>query len=302
MKYRYRVCLLLLNLIVFIAICLYTNRYSVSFRNVPVSTKTVISYTKVKTLTPKICSDDIELLILIPSTTWNFKQRDAIRRTWGNAKSSDAKTKVVFFTGQCINDTLQKVLVEEMALYRDVVQENIKESYQTLTEKSIALLRWASSNCPKVTYALKTDDDMFINIQNLVNVLRKRKPTKAILGVKNSHSSPFRDKRSKWYVSREQYSKDRYPPYISGTAYVMTGDIISALYNSTRHVPLLFIEDVYITGICREQIGAEAIYLPGFDSYKSNGKINGKNFEKRITGHHFSPKDIIQMWDELMRE
>ena len=123
MKYRYRVCLLLLNLIVFIAICLYTNRYSVSFRNVPVSTKTVISYTKVKTLTPKICSDDIELLILIPSTTWNFKQRDAIRRTWGNAKSSDAKTKVVFFTGQCINDTLQEVLEEEMALFRDVVQK-----------------------------------------------------------------------------------------------------------------------------------------------------------------------------------
>ena len=288
--------------VVFIAIFLYTNRYSVSFRKVPVSIKTVISYIKVKPLTPKICSDDIELLILIPSTTWNFKQRDAIRRTWGNTKSSDAKTKVVFFTGQCINDTLQEVLEEEMALFRDVVQENIIESYQSLAEKSIALLRWASSNCPKVTYALKTDDDMFINIQNLVNVLRERKPTKAILGFKPPNPSPVRHKGSKYYVSRKQYSKDRYPPYISGTAYVMTGDIISALYNSTRYVPLLFIEDVYIAGMCREQIGAEAINLPGFASSKSNGKINGKNFEKRIAGHHFSPQDIIQMWDELMRE
>lgn len=249
---------------------------------------------------PGRCEDDLELLILVPSSMWNFKHREAIRKTWGNKNSSDAKTRLLFFTGTSLsNEAFQQMFKDEQRQFQDIVKVNITESYDSLTKKSVALLKWAHLNCPGVRYVLKSDDDMFINIQNLVNVLRKTKPKNAILGVKNSHSVPFRDKGSKWYVSREQYPKDKFPIYISGTAYVITGDIITSLYNSTLYVPSLFIEDVYLNGICRERIGAEAFHLSGFDTARSRGKVNGRSFEKRITGHHFSPKDIILMWDEL---
>lgn len=309
MRRKCCLCLLLANVLIFIVFCIHLQlgAHSVAYRvdstNFFIRMKKIQNEEdhKVKTENnPGRCENDVELLILVPSAMWNFKHREVIRKTWGNKNSSDAKTKMLFFTGiSLLNETFQRLFPKEQGQFQDIVEVNITESYDSLTKKSVALLKWAHLNCPGVKYVLKSDDDMFINIQNLVNVLRKMKPRNAILGVKNSHSVPFRNKGSKWYVSREQYPKDRYPTYISGTAYVITGDIISALYNSTLYVPSLFIEDVYLNGICREKIGAEAIHLSGFDSAKSGGKINGRFFETRITGHHFSPKDILLMWDEL---
>lgn len=309
MRRKCCLCLLLTNALVFIILYMYTQPETNLLAFHEDSTNYYFRMKKIQNgvddrekteNNPGKCEDDLELLILVPSSMWNFKQREAIRKTWGNKESSDAKTRLLFFTGTSLsNETFQQTFKDEQGQLQDIVKVNITESYDNLTKKSIALLKWAHLNCPSVRYVLKSDDDMFINIQNLVNVLRKTKPKNAILGVKNSHSVPFRDKGSKWYVSREQYPKDKYPTYISGTAYVITGDIISALYNSTLYVPSLFIEDVYLNGLCREKIGAEAIHLPGFDPARNRGKIDGRVFEKRITGHHFSPRDIILMWNEL---
>ncbi|XP_061194219.1 beta-1,3-galactosyltransferase 5-like [Saccostrea echinata] len=259
------------------------------------------SYLEKRQVIPDKCEEEVELLILIPSSAWNFEQRDAVRTTWGNINSTDAKMKLVFLTGRTLNDTIKRKLDKEGRLHKDLVQENFQETYDNLTNKSVALLKWANLNCPAAKYVLKTDDDMFINIQNLVNLLRRTKPKNSILGVKNSYSVPFRDPGSKWYVSKKQYPKDKYPSYISGTAYIITGDIMSALFNTTKYLPSLFIEDVYITGICREAVGAKAVHVSGFDSGRSSGKINGANFQDRITGHHFSPNDIKLMWNELMK-
>lgn len=62
---------------------------------------------------------------------------------------------------------------------------------------------------------------------------------------------------------------------------------------------LLFIEDVYLNGICCERIGVEVIYFLGFDIVRSRGKVNGWLFEKWIIGYYFFLKDIIFMWDEF---
>lgn len=247
---------------------------------------------------PEKCEKDIELLILIPSSIWNFKQREAVRETWGNKNSTDAKTKLVFLIGKVHDDGYRKRFEEEEKSYRDILQRDIMESYAGLTKKSIALLKWAHLNCPTVKYALKADDDTFINIQNLVTLLRKLKPTNSILGILKSNAIPSRDKGSKWYVSEEQYPKTRYPPYTRGSAYIITGDIITPLYNSTSTVTSLFREDVFITGICRKEIGADVINLSGFDS--SSILPEEKIFYARITGHHYSPRDIKEMWKELL--
>lgn len=68
---------------------------------------------------------------------------------------------------------------------------------------------------------------------------------------------------------------DKFLIYISGIVYVIIGDIIILLYNLIFYVFLLFIEDVYLNGICCERIGVEVIYFLGFDIVRSRGKVNG---------------------------
>ncbi|XP_050530851.1 uncharacterized protein LOC126899741 [Daktulosphaira vitifoliae] len=63
---------------------------------------------------------------------------------------------------------LQKRILLENRKYRDIVQTNVRDTYSNLTLKSIAALEWIQEFCPSAHYVLKTDDDMFIDVQRLL--------------------------------------------------------------------------------------------------------------------------------------
>lgn len=44
------------------------------------------------------------------------------------------------------------------------------------------------------------------------------------------------------------YGGDVYPNFLSGTGYVFTMDTAEKLYNTSLTTPLLYLEDVYLTG------------------------------------------------------
>ncbi|XP_062584789.1 beta-1,3-galactosyltransferase 5-like [Saccostrea cucullata] len=244
-------------------------------------------------------SEEVFLLIMIPSAVNNFEQRNAIRSTWGNSSMVQYSVLIKFVLGTTSNGTLQDIAETENQIYNDILFEDISETYENLLWKSTAILRWVSRYCFRVRYLLKIDDDMFLNLPRLLNELEKHSYTNTILGCKVSHSSPFRYPYSKWVVSREQYHKDYFPDYIAGTAYLITGDIIQKLYLATQKVPYFKFEDVYITGLCREHVGAIAKEHTGIScGYRDKGPC-GKNFRYEITGHHYSPSEIKRMWGEL---
>ncbi|NWI44367.1 B3GT5 galactosyltransferase, partial [Picathartes gymnocephalus] len=64
---------------------------------------------------------------------------------------------------------------------------------------------------------------------------------------------PIRTRRSKWYVSREEYPGKTYPPFCSGTGYVLSSDVASQIYNISESVPFIKLEDVFI-GLCLDKL------------------------------------------------
>ncbi|NWT23568.1 B3GT5 galactosyltransferase, partial [Pheucticus melanocephalus] len=64
---------------------------------------------------------------------------------------------------------------------------------------------------------------------------------------------PIRTRRSKWYVSREEYPGATYPPFCSGTGYVLSSDVASQIYNISESVPFIKLEDVFI-GLCLDKL------------------------------------------------
>ncbi|XP_078320415.1 beta-1,3-galactosyltransferase 1-like isoform X2 [Crassostrea virginica] len=254
-----------------------------------------------RTISPSCINngENVFLLIMVPSTASNFAQRNAIRKTWGHISNIPPIVKLKFVLGKTHTSQLQDFVLTENLLYNDIIIEDVPEKYENLTQKSTAILRWTVSNCPRVRYLLKIDDDVFLNLPRLLKYLSKHPQTNTVLGCLVSHSSPFRSIFSKWRVSWDQYNEEEYPEYISGPAYLISGDVLYKLYQSTKHVPKFMFEDVYITGLCRRHIGALAKSHAEFScGYRDKGPC-GSNFLYEITGHHYSPKEVQRMWSEL---
>ena len=135
--------------------------------------------------------------------------------------------------------------------YSDIIQESFYDTYLNLTLKSVMLLKWVSTHCSQVTFVLKTDDDMFVNIPALVEHLTQpdiRNRKDLILGSLFCRARPIKDQNSKWYSPQFMFSGKEYPDYVSGTGYIMSGHLVPILFESAMQVPLFHLEDIFITG------------------------------------------------------
>ncbi|XP_011497062.1 PREDICTED: beta-1,3-galactosyltransferase 1-like isoform X2 [Ceratosolen solmsi marchali] len=234
-------------------------------------------------LTPKrICNNTSYLIILICSAVGNINARIAIRNTWG----------------QSDNDTLNSYAADENNLYNDIIQERFYDTYNNLTLKSVMLLKWVISNCDKVRYIMKTDDDMFVNIPTLIKTLRERpKSTGTLIGSLICNAKPITDPKNKWYTPKYMYSDRTYPSYLSGTGYVMSSDVALRLYKAALSIPVLHLEDVYITGLCAKEAGLKPVNHHGFSYIPRNLDIC--SLRETITAHKVNASNMYTVWNKL---
>lgn len=242
------------------------------------------------------------LLMAVPSRAGHFRERIAIRNTWGSVVKQDTSLRMIFFVGKEVGELdpkIEDMIATEKEKYMDIVELDIKEKYKSLVEKITALLRWVYVHCNYPEYILKVDDDVFLNSYRLINYLKENNPVNSIIGCKVTNGTVDRNKLSKYYISEEEYKPNNFPDYLGGPAYVISGDILDKLYLATYEVPSIFIEDVYVTGMCREYINAFAV---GHPSFSCIGRINepcGRHFWNLTMGHPYSSGEIERMWMQL---
>lgn len=269
----------------------------------PIASKFVINPEDLCVRGSKIKSK-LSLVILVCTAVPDIKQREAIRNTWGSVASANNNTdyiRLAFLLGSTQNGTLQKQIEQEAANYFDIIQQDFIDSYQNLTLKSVMLLKWVSQYCPNVQYVLKTDDDMYVNVPNLVNTLaRLPVKTNVIYGVLFRKAKPNRNPSAKWFVPKDQFDGDMFPDYLSGTAYAMSRDVTPKLLEQTATVPFLVMEDVFITGLCASQCHVKRYNVRGFAHWKR--PATGCAFKNVITGHHVTTKHMYKVWNELQKK
>lgn len=249
-----------------------------------------------------ICENELFLLVVVCSGVDHFEQRAVIRDTWGTiAANRSANTKVVFMLGiqSDISWDLDAKLADEIYQNNDIIQESFEDSYANLSLKTMRALHWIHQHCSQTVFVLKTDDDVFINIPVLLKDLHNTVHKRFIMGATIAGAEPIRDKTSKWYTPVEKYNETRYPTYVSGSAYIISGDAVSDLYNVSSHNDLFWLEDVFITGMCAEMAGVKHLY---------NGKFGYKKrllspclFKLIITAHRINPEQMRKVWRELQK-
>jgi len=261
-----------------------------------------------------VCSRDVFLLVYVHSSPSHFKQRMAIRQTWGNAKNfPDVVIKVIFLCGivpTSENLSVQDALSLEADYYNDIVQEDFVDTYRNLTYKGILGLKWVSAHCRHAEFLLKSDDDIFINMFSLVTHLQKissqrGKPVRELLLCHVWYGwKVMRDPRSKRYLSPSEFADDVVPVYCSGSSFIMTPDVAVAMYNASFRVPFFWIDDVYVTGMLAREVGVtqthfDSAYMLFPEEFLQ--KFTERNLSsKLVVGHIDSINSLKIVWNKVL--
>ena len=145
---------------------------------------------------------------------------------------------------------------------------------------------------------MKTDDDMFVNVTNVLRLTRQPNLDKAVFGACSIIAHPIRRIQSKWYASKLSYPEPSYPGFCSGTGYVMSKRVASDIVRVSSSVPFFHLEDVY-TAICVRRLGYKLKYVGGFSPGKIKLPIRGcgKYSSPRIfTSHGANPSTLLKIW------
>ncbi|XP_077993790.1 beta-1,3-galactosyltransferase 1-like [Glandiceps talaboti] len=239
---------------------------------------------------------EVFLLVLINSVHKNFEQRQAIRDTWGSPTMSSGKRIVtLFLLANVHDDNLQQLVLQEDNKHGDILMESFDDTYKNLTLKSIMGFKWVKNYCSHARFGMKTDDDMFVHYDNIVKFLIDAPDKKLAVGYL-INGSPIRDVKSKWYMPRDLYPGNKYPPFLSGTGYVMSTDVMCDVYDVSLYTPYLYLEDVYVA-TCWDKIGVHPKKHPEFNNWKKMYQLC--RYRRIMTAHMVTPNEMYRIWRDM---
>ena len=125
--------------------------------------------------------------------------------------------RIIFLVGSSPDTNTMLSLNQEADTFRDLLISSNPEGYSNLPLKTLTLMDYYLALCKSSRYLLKVDDDVFLRVPLLLKYLEALdKQDFAIGGRLNLNRSPHRELRYKYSVSRDQYSLEKYPPFLSG--------------------------------------------------------------------------------------
>ena len=251
-----------------------------------------------------------DLIILVPTTPAQYREREAIRSSWGSVaknkqwpfKKISKRIKLVFLIGIKHNKTIDARTEKENRVYKDIIQGDFLDIYNNLPIKILMGLRWVSLYCNEVKFILKADSDMFVHIPLLLESLEEYGKdihrNGAIFGNINEDAKVRRDGR--WAVSKEVYPFPHFPPYAYGNTYVISGNIASRLFSASEYMAYVPVEDAFITGILAKTIEAEHFNVPGF-AYWLEHKPSYCDFvkDRKISATKVGVQYMLYIWSKL---
>merc|ERR1719495_69886 len=156
-------------------------------------------------------------------------------------------------------------------------------------------MNWVSTFCKQTKYVMKTDDDIYVNLPNLMNFLHEKKPNERnIYGcIKNVNGAP-----QPIAAIPGVTFPTRHPPFTAGAGYVIPGHLIPELMSIAQNIPIIRVEDAFLTGYCASRAGVQRVHSHLF----SCGQIVNKNCDLKlaVNGHKISAARMRDVHSELL--
>jgi len=269
-------------------------------------------------------------------------QRDAIRATWGsNARKlldgplQKPDIRIVFVVGlpslavpqvrrekpvKTMHDADFAKLRHESELYGDLVVADFVDAYRRLTVKSLIGMHWARTWCSSAQYIVKVDDDVFLFVDLLPEVVQRWRRSKVaadrgidddkndlMIGSLNVDAKVQR--RGVWRVDRRTFAADRFPPYCSGNVYVMTSSAVDLLLMTAKAdeqisaANLFPLEDVYVTSMLAAKSGLRCRHDDAFPHWHvgpTGSNVKRMCARKLIAVHNVDYQRMYGVNDDMM--
>lgn len=252
---------------------------------------------------PRIQGEQMAILVYTSCTLHAAATRNTIRQTWGSIDRQRPKSNIIlaFVVGKSPadihktkenKDALNELKIEHQH-HQDILMFDFIDSYRNLTLKSLNTLKWFIQT--NMSLLVKCDSDVIVNwrtIYKLANEI-KTKTSDFIIGHR-MHTSPIRDQTSKWFVPYQVYNRTTYPDFASGGAYVISSSAVSKILQKYYSIRYLYLEDVFIAGLCRSAANITLIHSQQFLRDKEDG-ISDK-WERIASVHGYSRRALINTW------
>lgn len=240
------------------------------------------------------------LIVFVTSAPGHKSSREAIRETWGlRSYLKHRNIKLLFLLGR---SNMNTEISAESQVHGDIVQGDFVDSYGNLTLKSVMMLHWTQSFCPSVDYIMKTDDDVYVNLDNLLPHLQHTmyKERRWIQGCIKRHAAvPARTVNGVPVGPVDERTMPRaYPAFVAGAGYVISGDLVADLLAASAQVKWMPVEDVFVTAKCAAIAGV----VPETDDRFSCGRGVQEPCEMRhmFTGHGMTAELMRRVWDAML--
>ncbi|XP_025054218.1 UDP-GlcNAc:betaGal beta-1,3-N-acetylglucosaminyltransferase 9 isoform X1 [Alligator sinensis] len=252
------------------------------------------------------------LLIAIKSVVEDFDRREIVRKTWGReGLVHGAQVQRVFLLGIPKNKsalaTWETLIHQESQTYRDILLWDFMDTFFNLTLKEIHFLNWANEFCSNVNFIFKGDNDVFVNVENIIDFLERRDPTEDLFVgdiIYNAH--PIRMRKSKYYIPETMYGLGMYPAYAGGGGFLLSSQTMKKLSEACKEVELFPIDDVFL-GMCLQRINLKPVLHEGFKTFgivKPSAAPHLQTFEPcfykdLMVVHSLKVPEIWLMWNLL---
>jgi len=133
-------------------------------------------------------------------------------------------------------------LYEESAQYKDIILANHMDNFHNNSWKLEMMYEWGYKYCD-YEFILKVDDDNYINMKNLFNLIKTLPKTGIYLGRLFKGAEVYRG--GKYAVTYEQYPMEVYPHFVTGGAVLMSYDVARDIIPYFEKHPFK-LEDVYV--------------------------------------------------------
>jgi beta-1,3-galactosyltransferase 1 len=268
------------------------------------------------TLCDKLETNDLHWIVVVLSTPANAERRTLLRETWANPNLFRRKLfTTVFLLGLTENAGVQESVRKEFEQHRDILQGDFADTARNSTLKGLMALQYVSEFCSHASYVIKTNDDTFLNVFEMINVMnRSRSHRNAVICPlwQDNSMKILRDPKTcmEWCVADDELpGRTHFPQYCAGLAFILSRDLIRPLYEISRSTPYFWIDDVYITGLLIPRIVAKYGSVHYVDIIQNLTQVEGdmeSQYAERykpatyVVAKIYTPSVFRRVWKSLL--
>ena len=225
--------------------------------------------------------------------------RRMIRETWGTDVpflKYRYDVELRFFICVSSDPLINLLQQEENAQYQDLFIFNFTDDYYTIWRKTWGIMKHANEDLD-VDYVLKVDDDTYIDLIKFMENAEPSLSPDIVAGWIMDNAGPERDPENKWFVSEEEFTPSKFPPYPMGWAYLLGRNVVNFISEEGERLIHFKIDDVGVGMWIAEGSQEDRIH-PDFVNLK-NMSLRCTRFEGLIAANMGSEGRVRCTWDML---